>query len=333
MRTFFILLVVILLLTAARLCVFTVDHTEYVYLTQFGRHIGTYDGGNSSEAGLHFKLPWPVQSVQRLDRRLHYLDLPGADLPTRNRTGQTTGHMLTIDAYVCWRIADREAVDRFVRAVGTIEGAQAILDKDVNNELGAAIGQMEDVDLINTDAAKVRDQRENLPIRLLNTPSEVHAGLTLRERTLQQYGVEIVDIRLRRINYPAAVRPAIFDSIISERDREAARHQSEGERMASEIRSTTDLTVSKMRADADATSIEERGRGDAASDRILNEAAMLRPEFYTFLKELEDLQRLLSAGKTVLLLSTERFKALTAPLKHPGEGEDKIPSPSPDEKR
>src|SRR5579871_4111535 len=112
---------------AARLSLFAVDRTEFVYLTQLGRPVRTYDGAKDDEAGLHAKWPWPVQSVQRLDRRLQYFDLPGAELLTRDAKGNTIDKTLTIDAYVCWRIDDGPGgVDRFIRSVGTPEGARAI---------------------------------------------------------------------------------------------------------------------------------------------------------------------------------------------------------------
>ena len=106
------------------LSAFTVDRTEFVYLTQFGRHVATYDGADDSQAGLHFRLPWPIQTVQRFDRRLQYFDLPGAELLTRDAKRNTIDKTLTIDAYVCWRIANAPAVDRFVRSVGGIDGAR-----------------------------------------------------------------------------------------------------------------------------------------------------------------------------------------------------------------
>src|SRR5438128_11664878 len=115
-RYWFLLLVAALLLRAS---LFTVDRTDFVYLTQFGRHVATYDGADDSQAGLHVKWPWPVESVQRLDRRLQYFDITGAELLTRDPKGNTIDRPFTLDAFVCWRIADAAGVDRFIRAVGT----------------------------------------------------------------------------------------------------------------------------------------------------------------------------------------------------------------------
>jgi membrane protease subunit HflC len=312
MRTLILILLAILALFALRSCLYAVDAGEFVYLTQFGRHVATYDGGNPEEAGLHFKWPWPIESVLRIDRRLQYLDLPGAELLTRDKERGTIDQTLAIDAYVAWRIPTKEDVDLFIRKVGTIAGAQALLDRDVNNELGAAIGQMELADLISVVPGKVDRQRERLRHLLLDQPLP-GSTQSLRNKARGEYGIELVDIRLRRSNHPPAVRPAIFERIISERERKVAEYESRGERMAAEIRSQTELEVGKLKANAEGRAIEVRGKADGAADRILNDTALQRPEFYAFLKELEDLQRLLSTGKTVLLLSTKRFKTLSEP--------------------
>src|SRR5947208_13182888 len=114
-----------------------VDQAEFAYVTQFGRPVGTFDG--AEDAGLHLKLPWPIQSVQRIDRRLQMFDLPGAELPTFDPQGQTIDKMLTVDGYVCWRIADADGVDLFIRTVGTPERARAILGPPIGGRVGAVI--------------------------------------------------------------------------------------------------------------------------------------------------------------------------------------------------
>jgi membrane protease subunit HflC len=314
------LLAVPALLLLAYSSVFTVDATEYAYVTQFGRLVAVLDGGESDEAGLHVKWPWPVQAVQRLDRRLQSFDLPGAELLTRDPAGNTIDKTLTIDAYVCWRIAGSEGADRFIRTVGSSDGAQLILGQRVASELGAGIATMELDDLITTDAAKVDRMRERLRRRLLEGGSP-----PLRESALASYGIEVVDIRLRRSNHPVAVREAIFDRIRSERAKKAAEYQSEGERLAAEIRSSSEREVAEMKSDAEARAIEVRGAADAEADRIRSDAYRADPQFYAFLKKLEDYQRILGDGKTMLLLSTHRelFDLLYDPPKVDGSRGDR----------
>src|SRR6266700_3819482 len=123
-----VLVLVVLLAVVARLCVFTVGRTEFVYLTQLGRYVATYDGADDAQAGLHFRWPWPVQTVVRVDRRLQVLDLPAAELVTEDpREGGTIDKTLAIDAYVVWRVPDADAVERFIFTVGTAERAREIL--------------------------------------------------------------------------------------------------------------------------------------------------------------------------------------------------------------
>jgi membrane protease subunit HflC len=301
-------LLVFLVLAAAvviaPLCAFTVDRTEFVYLTQFGAPMATYDGAEDAQAGLYFKWPWPIQSVQRLDRRLQYFDLPGAELLTRDPKRNTIDRTLTLDAYVCWRIADAKGVDRFIRSVGTPAGAQAVLGQRIYSELGAAIGQMELDDLISPDPKKVEDARTALRKRLLQGSGT--GSPSLESVAESEYGIQVVDIRLRRSNHPPAVREAIFERIRSERKKKAADYESEGERMASDIRSDGASRVAALKAEAEAQSTRLRGQADAEADRVRNEAQSKDPQFYTFLKKLEEYQRILGDNKTTLLLSTHR---------------------------
>src|SRR5581483_6903087 len=103
MRFLIYSLLTILLIDVALSSYVAVDASEYAYITQFGKPVAVYDGG--SDAGLHGKLPWPIQSVIRLDRRLQLFDLPSPELLTHDATGQTIDRTLTVSAYVCWRIA------------------------------------------------------------------------------------------------------------------------------------------------------------------------------------------------------------------------------------
>jgi membrane protease subunit HflC len=276
--------------------------------------------------------------VQRFDRRLQTLDLPGAELLTRDPRRDTIDKTLTLDAYVCWRIPDKKALDTFIRKVGTLDGARAILSQRLNSDLGAAVGKMELDDLISvwvgsslpslaastvglvaapdlgpllggTALLAVRNkvdlQRVSLRDRLLD--GDLASGMaSLKEAALREYGIEVVDLRLRRINHPVAVRQAIFERIISEREKKVADYRSEGERLASDIRSAGDRKVAELKAAADAEAIRIRGEGESEADRIRNKAATMDPKFYTFLRNLEDYQRIFGDNKTILLLSTHR---------------------------
>jgi membrane protease subunit HflC len=314
--------VLIVALFVLRLSLFTVDRAEYVYVTRFGRHVQTYDGANDAEAGLHLKWPWPVESVQRYDQRLQYFDLPGAELMTRDAQGNTIDRTLTVDAYVCWRIAGPGGVDQFVRSIGTPEGAKTILGQRINSAVGAEIGARELDDLISIKATVppgigmaprwVDVKRDQLRTRLLDSGKP-----PLKELAREEYGIELIDVRLRRINHSGSVRQAIFDRINSERQKKVADYESDGDKQAKEIQSASVRRVTEMRATADAEAVRLRGQADAEADRIRNEAQAKDPQFYSFLKKLDDYQKILGDNKTMLLLSTHRdlFDALFNPPK------------------
>src|SRR5207245_6216612 len=190
MRTvLLIFLAVLIALLVVGSSFFAVDRAEYVYVTQFGKRVQTYDG--ETEAGLHWKLPWPVQSVQRLDHRLQVFDLAGVELLTHDPKGNTIDKTLTISAYVCWRIADVEGVDRFIRAVGTPDRVEAILGQRITSRLSAEIGNLKlDEQISVAPATEVEQRMERLSRRLLEqTDGGLGAdGESLRDNARRTYG-------------------------------------------------------------------------------------------------------------------------------------------------
>jgi membrane protease subunit HflC len=293
---------------------FTVNPAEYVYLTEFGRHVATFDGGQTAtDAGLHFCWPWPIQTVRRLDRRLQYFDLPSIELLTRDPGdgidrggGSGVDKTLTVEAYVCWRIADREAVDRFVRRIDTTDRARAILGQRVNSELGAFIGQMRMDELVSTDMVKDNGGTETM------TKVDWYMELlrkrlidSLHKPVLDEYGIQVVDIRLRRFNHPVKVRDSIFERIRSERKQISARYQSEGDKKASDIKSINDSKIELLAKYAE--KVEKQAKAEAEKDAELIRIAAYSQDksFFKLWNELEQMRSFLASGKTTLLLSTQ----------------------------
>src|SRR5262245_10019597 len=138
-RTLFVVAAIALVVWGST-ALYTVDRTEFAYLTQFGEMKAVHDG--ATDAGLHVKLTWPVQSVTRLDRRLQVFDLPATELPTHDPTGRTIDKMLAVDAFVCWRIDGAGGADRFIKTVGTPERAREVLGQRVASRLGAVVSRM-----------------------------------------------------------------------------------------------------------------------------------------------------------------------------------------------
>jgi membrane protease subunit HflC len=304
---------------------FTVDPTEYVYVTQFGRHVATYDGAaRDTDAGLHWRWPWPIQSVQRLDRRLQHFDPPGTELLTHDAEGKTIDKTLVVEAYVCWRIADKDAVDRFIRRLGTPDRAQAILSQRLNSLLGATIGQMNLDDLITTDRAGAQGK---VDVTMVALQQKLMAGLEPQARA--EYGIQLVDIRLRRFNHPQGVRQSIFERIISERNKKVEYYRSEGAKQAANIRSAAEEKVRDLLARARFEEEKLKGEADTEAAMIRNQAHSQDPEFYIFLKKLDKLQSILGDSKTTLLLSSHReiFDALFQPPRPGGAIGQAMPNP------
>jgi modulator of FtsH protease HflC len=291
------LLTLILLAVAARMSLFTVDRTEFVYVTQFGRHVATYDGAKDDEAGLHVRWPWPVQSLTRIDRRLQVLDLPAAELVTEDPTrGGTIDKTVTIDAYILWRIPDAEAAERYVLAIGTTDRAREILRDRIRGRLNAAVASMRFDDLVNTSAGVVDRNRETLREKLRGSA------------TAPDDGLELVDVRVRRLNYPPQVRSAIHDRIISERSTKAAENRARGLTAAEKIRSESEKNISIALSNAKAENDEKRGKADAAADRILNEAISKDPDYYAELQKRVIGDLAMEDRRKVKVWSTQLFR-------------------------
>ncbi len=292
-----IVLALALVLILARMSLFTVDRTEFVYVTQLGRHVATYDGASDEEAGLHLRWPWPIQSLTSVDRRLQVLDLPAAELVTEDpsETG-TVDRTVTVDAYLIWRVADAASAERFIRVVGSPERAREILRDRMRGRLGAGIARKKFPDLVSTRPDHIDAQRELLRRELLAAADRAD-------------GIDVVDVRVRRINYPPQVRQSIFDRIRSERNRKAETARSRGRTEAENIKSESEAKVTVQLAEAQARNDAKRGRADAQADRILNSAISKDPDYYAELRRREVGDIAFEGGK-VKVWSTQLFKLL-----------------------
>ena len=259
-----------------------VDQGESAYVTAFGRPVRLIE-----EAGLHFK--WPHQGVRSFDRRLQLDTPPAREMLTRDKKN------LEVAWYASWRIAD---VERFLRTVRTVPDASARLEDLAASVLAAELGGRELGQLVAIGERAMLDA--------------MMGDLTARvaEQASAEYGVEVVAIRLRRLNYPEDVRSAVFEQIRSERQRVAAATRAEGESQARTIRSAADRERAAVIAQAESDAARLVGQGEAEAARILNEAQAVDPAFYEFLKTLETYRAALDARTTLVLSADSRFLRL-----------------------
>jgi membrane protease subunit HflC len=333
----------LLLLLWGRTAFYSVDQAEYVYVTRFGEPIVIHDG--ASDAGLHVKAPWPIDSVQRLDRRVQSFDLPAVEVLTPDPVRRTVDTTLAVDATITWKIPNSEAADRFFRAVRTPEQARKFLQPLVNGSLQAVISTVPIDDLIGVvdvqtalggvtglaavlpleatfrlaDAKVIDNRTERVRRRILGeealTGGQASPDKNLRVRALDEYGIEIVDIRIRRFSYPDAVRAKIAERIRSERDKKASDYESEGRRRAADITTDAERDARTTEADTRAKKTVIEGLANATAASIRAAAYAQDRDFYLFLESLRSFQKMLANTRDVLLLSTKH--PLLRPLAGP----------------
>lgn len=319
MRRVWLIVAIIVVVLWGQSALYSVDQSEFGYVTRFGDPTATYDG--KQDAGLHVKMPWPIDSVQRVDRRLQVFDLPPTETLTRDRQGRTVDKTIAVDAFVCWRIPDASAADRFIRTVGTPEQARRLLTPRITGRLAAVISNLplDDVikvaDVGGVDARSEKLRRQVLGLERVGEDDPNDEALPTA--VLREYGIELVEVRLRRFTFPEAVRAGIAERIRSERQRKVTDYQSEGNREYTRIVSEARRDAAKTVTEAKAKRQRIEGEADAEADSIRNDAHSKDRDFYAFLQKLAAYKLMLAETRDVLLLSSknEMFDLLLNPPK------------------
>ncbi|MFQ5870317.1 MAG: protease modulator HflC [Candidatus Zixiibacteriota bacterium] len=271
MKTILGLVVLILLYS----CFFTVQVTEYAVVTMFGKPIRVI-----YEPGLKLKVP-VIQRVYEFDNRLQVFDPPDTEFLTLDKKN------IIASSFMVWKIADPL---KFWQSVLDLNGAQSRLLDVVSAELGAALGEVLFSSLISTN-------REESRLR------EVEERLTKNCRDLasRDYGIEIADVRLRRLSFPEQNKESVFNRMRAERGRIAKKFRSEGEEEATKIRARADRERAEILAAAEEESKKIRGTGEAEATKIYAQAFRKNPEFYDFLRTLEAYENFIDEKTTVVL--------------------------------
>lgn len=284
---------VILALLAWRSLV-ALDQSQYGIVTEFGRYVATL-----REPGLHLK--WPYQSVLLFDRRLQLYNPRPSEFLTKDPKN------ILLDVYVCWRVDDPLV---FLQRATDRGGAEARLHDIVWAELAAEVGTRPLSDLVS-----------DKPNEMVS--SKVMEGVLSRSRAraLPGLGVEIVDVRLKRLNLPEQNKQSVFDRMRAERDRIARQYRAEGEEEALKIRADADRQKAQILADAQKEAELKRGEAARKAIEIYAAAHGKDPEFFQFLRSLEAYKKLLNEKTTMVLSSdSELFRYLTDPSTRSLEG-------------
>jgi membrane protease subunit HflC len=264
---------------------FSVRETEFVLVTQFGRPIRTV-----TEAGLNAK--WPFQTAIYFDRRLRVYNPRPSEFLTRDKKN------IVIESYVVWKIQDP---DRFVQTVGDPTAAEMRLHDIVWSGLSAALGTHDMDSIVGTEADKV--QVSSLLDDL--TALTGHAAL-------EQYGINVVDVRIKRLNLPEQNKQSVYARMRAERQRIARQYRAEGEEQALSIRADADRQKEEILSVAYKQAENIKGQGDAESTRTYGQAYSKNPAFYKLLRTLESYKKILDDKTTAILSSdSELLKVLT----------------------
>ena len=288
-----------------------VDETEFVIVARFGRIVAVYD--QPDQRGLQFKLPWPVDTVRRFDRRLQLLSPAGREAFTHDRKN------VTVEAYVLWRVSDGDGknaeshpVVRFYRSLGSIDVAEARLSSRLQSIMTEQIGRSELTELLGASDSEAAPTAS--PGALEKVSAQIRRELIQRadetDSLQDRQGIEIVDVRIRRLNLPAGNMRAVFERMRSERQKIAERYRSAGLAENRMIRSQADRQAGELLAKANAEAERIRGDGDANAIRILNEAHSRDPQFAATLQTLEAYKQILNERTTLVLSASNSLLKL-----------------------
>ncbi len=298
-----VLLVIALFL--AKSSIYTVNEVEQMIITQFGKPVGQ----PVTEAGLKLKMPF-IQEVNPIDKRVLEWDGSPSDMPTKDKL------YISVDLFARWRIVD--PLQYFLR-LRDERSAQSRLDDILGSETRNAVAKHELIEIIRTtknrvplrDALLTGSEQETdigalVPIKKGRKLVEQEIFAAAAEK-VQVFGIELLDIRFKRINYNDSVRPKIYDRMISERRQIAERFLSEGNGEAARIRGNRVRDLNKIQSEAYREVEEIRGLADAKATEIYSSAYNQSPEaveFFEFTRTMQAYREVIGPEAT-LVLSTD----------------------------
>ncbi len=280
MKTFSIVLILFLMLLGLS-TIIIVDETEQIVILQFGKPVRTI-----KNPGLNWKLPAPIQTSNSFEKRLLEYDVPPEEILSRDKKS------LIIDNYVRWSIVDPLL---FLQTVKAIPTAKTRLDDIVYSELRQELGTHDMVEIITENRELIMDK----------------VTVASNEET-RKYGIEVIDVRIRRVDLPQENEASIYARMEAERKRQANKFRSEGEEEAQKIRAATDRDKTVILAEAYKSSQQIRGEGEAEALDIYATSFSKDPKFFEFLRTLETYERVIDKNTTLVLPGDSKlFKNLT----------------------
>lgn len=294
-----VLALLVLLFTAS--AVFTLDETEQAIITQFGKPVGDA----RTTPGLHFKVPL-IQQVHRFDKRWLAWDGDANQITTKDKK------FIWVDTYARWRIADPL---KYFQSVRDERGAQSRLDDVIDGETRNAVANFNLIEIVRSSNREFEVTEDLGEFMAPEAQAEITGGrdeltrivLAQSSEVTPNFGIELVDVQFKRINYVEEVRSKVYERMISERQRIAERSRSEGQGRAAEIRGQKEKELKAIESEAYKTAEEIRGNADGEATAIYARAYSKDPDFYQFLKSLDTYRESLGDDVTLILSSDSEF--------------------------
>lgn len=255
---------------------FGLNETEIGVILQFGKPVRVL-----SEAGLHWKLPDPIQTKILFDKRVLVYDPPASEFLTGDKQN------IVVDMYLCWKISEPL---KFLQAVRDRRGAELRLEDIISAEAGAIFGNYP------LTAFVSHNEGEMELAKIMNRISE-----RCDKRARQQYGLEVVDVKMKRLNFPDENKPSVFARMWAERERIAKKYRSEGQEVAAKIRAEANKQKEIILSEAYREAEKIKGEGDATAMRIYAHAFGKDSDFYKFMRTLQSYEKFLDEKTTILL--------------------------------
>lgn len=307
-------IVIILSVIGFSICSYVVEETDQVIITQFGKPVGK----PVTEAGLHFKVPF-IQEVNRIEKRFLPWDGPSNEMSTKDKT------YLIIDTFARWRISD--PMQYFLR-LRDERSAISRLNDILGSETRNAVAKHELIEIVRTSKDRVAKTDQDL-VKGIENVGALYPIKIGREKVEQQifekaaeklsgFGIELLDVRFKRINYNETVRRRIYERMVSEREQIASRFRSEGAGEAAKIMGKKERDLQEIESEAYKSVQEIYGGADAKASAIYAGAYDQNPqasEFYTFLKTLETYREVLGNDMSLILTTdSPLFRLLKSPM-------------------
>ena len=284
---------------------YTIDETQQVVITQFGEPMGR----PMTQAGLHFKVPF-IQQANYFEKRILEWDGNPNQIPTKDKK------YIWVDTTARWKIVDSL---KFLQSVSNETGAHARLDDIIDSATRDSITSHNLVEIVRNTNRIIDEKPEGMDgdssdqisadIEQIELGRDAITRDIVQEAAIivPQYGIELIDVRVKRINYVSDVQKKVFERMISERKRAAEKYRSEGQGKKAEIEGQTGKELKEISSEAYKVAEEIKGNADAEAISIYADAYNRDPEFYSFLKTLDTYKNTIDKDTTIILTTDSEY--------------------------